>query len=350
MFNWLKMHFIPHEGNGHRPHILHQKNIHRILGLVIFIEVFTFLIPTIAFVGKADNNAILPSVLSQLTNEARAAQNLPALTVSPLLNEAAQAKANDMAANGYFAHVSPDGKTPWYWLQQVGYNYSYAGENLAVNFTDAQDVSNAWMNSAEHRANILQANYTEVGTGVAEGMYEGNEAIFVAQDFGNPAAMAPVADAVVPPTVASTPSVATTPPVTNQKVLGAETAPSAKHITPIVPTKTVPVTTVVTTPTVVGVQLVVPTAPVIHPTLLQQLEASPRQTTNMLLFVIMAIVALAVFLNIGVRISHYHPDLALNGVMIVAVIGCVFVMNNYISKSNTTLIQSVNYTANNTIL
>lgn len=349
MFNWLKMHFIPHEGNNHRPHILHQRNIHRILGLVIFVEVFAFLIPTIIFVGNA-NGTVLPSVLSDLTNQARTAQHLSSLTVSPLLNEAAQAKANDMAANGYFAHVSPDGKTPWYWLDQAGYNYSYAGENLAVNFTDSQDVTNAWMNSPEHRANILKANYTQVGTGVAEGIYQGNPAIFVAQDFGNPAAMAPI---VSVPTVSVVP-VATT---NNTKILSADFAapklskakagtaiPTKQNIPPVVVTST-------PTPVVAVVQpILVATAPIIYPTIWQQLQASPRQTTNVMLTIIMAVILIAVFLNIGTMISHRHPDLVLNGMMLVAVIGCVFVMNSYIVKSNTTLIQSVDFSANHTTL
>jgi len=53
-----------------------------------------------------------------------------------LLEQAAQLKANDMAEKGYFAHTSPDGKTPWEWLKDVSYPFLAAGENLAVNFLD----------------------------------------------------------------------------------------------------------------------------------------------------------------------------------------------------------------------
>jgi hypothetical protein len=335
MLDWLKMHFIPHEGNNHRPHILHQKNIHRIFGLIVFIEVFAFLIPTIALIGNADNGQVLPSVLSELTNKQRETMNLPDLTISPILNEAAQEKADDMAQNGYFAHTSPDGKTPWYWLAQVGYNYSYAGENLAVNFTDSQAVTDAWMNSPTHRANILKANYTQVGTGVAEGMYQGNETIFVAQDFALPA----IAQASVGQSDAATSLVAnsgTTPAAHNAtpEILGAETETAA--VVPVVVAQ--------------QSQPQVATAPIVHPNIFQRFLASPHTGTNTILFVILAIVALAVFLNIGIKISHHHPDLILNGVMVMATIGCVFVMNNYIANSNTTVIQSVDYTANHTVL
>jgi hypothetical protein len=109
MLNWLKLHFIPHEANGHRPHILHHKNVHRILGFVMFVEIFAFLIPSLIVTSNADTGNILPSILSELTNKERTQLNLPALSVNQTLNEAAQEKADDMAANQYFAHTSPDG-------------------------------------------------------------------------------------------------------------------------------------------------------------------------------------------------------------------------------------------------
>jgi hypothetical protein len=352
MFQWLKDHFIAHEGNDHRPKILHKKNVHRIIGFVLFVEVFAFLIPSIAIVGKADGT-ILPTVLSELTNQQRVEQNLPPLTISPLLNQAAQEKADDMAQNGYFAHTSPDGKTPWYWLDQVGYNYSYAGENLAVNFTDSQDVTAAWMNSPEHRANILKANYTEVGTGVAEGMYDGNETIFVAQDFGTPVVTAPLAEAAGQSgaAAAKTNSITAAAPAA-EKVLGAQTIAKA----PIKPAKPVIEAPVQAgAPTVAAVaptieQPAVVAAPIVQPTFWQKLLASPRNTTNVILFVILTAVALAVFLNIGNKLSRQHPALILNGMMVIAVIGSAFVMNSYISQSNSTIVQSIDYNSAHTVL
>ena len=75
--------------------------------------------------------AVLPGVLSTLTNEERQSDNLPTLTVSPILNKAAEMKAEDMATHGYFAHTSPEGKTPWYWLEQVGYQYQYGHQTYS---------------------------------------------------------------------------------------------------------------------------------------------------------------------------------------------------------------------------
>jgi hypothetical protein len=326
MFTWLKRHFIPHEGNGHRPHILHLKNIHRILGFMVFIEVFAFLIPSLVVNSNADTGNILPSVLSQLTNHEREQLHLPDLKVSEALNKAAQEKADDMAAHQYFAHTSPDGKTPWYWLKDVGYTYSYAGENLAINFTDAKDLTQAWMNSPTHRANITKTNYTQIGTGVSEGIYNGSPTIFVAQVFALPAAAAtPITQAPAKKEVAT--AVAPKTP----SILGEETVPV-----------TVAPAVVEEAPTVAE------TAPQPQPTYFQKLFASPRNTTNIMLFGIMGLLALALFLNIGIKISHHHPDLIMNGVMAIAIIGCVFAMNNYISKSNIQLVQSVGYTAEQT--
>ena len=131
--------------------------------------------------------AILPAVVAALTNDARAANNVAGLKDNILLDHAAQAKANDMAAKGYFAHVSPDGTLPWDWISRAGYRYVYAGENLAVNFNDSDKVVNAWLASPTHRFNILRPQYTEIGVGTASGMYNGQPATFVVQMFASPA-------------------------------------------------------------------------------------------------------------------------------------------------------------------
>jgi uncharacterized protein YkwD len=130
--------------------------------------------------------AVLPTILASLTNTERKNQKLQPLTTNETLNRAATLKAQDMATKGYFAHTSPDGITPWYWLDQVGYKYKYAGENLAIDFINSEDVTTAWMNSPTHRANIIKDKYTEVGTGTATGMYQGHQTIFVVQVYARP--------------------------------------------------------------------------------------------------------------------------------------------------------------------
>ncbi len=143
--------------------------------------------------------AVVSATLVTLANEDRAQEDLGKLKVNPLLVAAAQAKADDMAAKGYFAHVSPDGTQPWFWLQQAGYGYAHAGENLAVNFSDSENVEEAWMDSPAHRANILDERFTEVGIATAVGEYKGKKTTFVVQMFGTPAAVAVVPAAPVTP-------------------------------------------------------------------------------------------------------------------------------------------------------
>lgn len=135
---------------------------------------------------KSSLAAILPSILVMETNKERQSQDLSELTENELLKEAAQLKANEMAQKGFFSHVGPDGKQPWAYLDQVGYKYDVAGENLAVNFVKSKEVHKAWMNSPTHRANIIQPKFTEIGIATAEGIYKGQKAVFVVQFFAAP--------------------------------------------------------------------------------------------------------------------------------------------------------------------
>lgn len=127
---------------------------------------------------------VLPETVIELTNQNRENIGINNLSQNELLNLAAQLKAADMAEKGYFAHTSPEGITPWYWFNLVGYSYVYAGENLAVNFTDSYDINKAWMESPKHKKNIINEKFDEIGVGTAVGEYKGKEALFVVQLFG----------------------------------------------------------------------------------------------------------------------------------------------------------------------
>lgn len=145
--------------------------------------------------------AVIAAVLVDLANQDRAENSLHGLKVNPLLVAAAQAKADDMASKGYFAHTSPNGVDPWYWFRNAGYSFSYAGENLAVDFVDSGDVNTAWMNSPLHRKNILDPHYTEIGIATAQGYYKGRLTTFVVQEFGTPSktvAQAPIQEETIP--------------------------------------------------------------------------------------------------------------------------------------------------------
>ena len=123
------------------------------------------------------------------TNAERSRNGKPALTLNVRLEAAAQAKADDMVRSDYWAHDSPAGKTPWSFITANGYQYRSAGENLAYGFDGADSSVAGWMNSAEHRANILNASYSDVGFGVASSpdyVGHGPQTIVVAE-YGQPA-------------------------------------------------------------------------------------------------------------------------------------------------------------------
>lgn len=107
------------------------------------------------------------SGLLSATNQRRSAAGVGSLKINTKLNNAAQAKANDMAHRNYWAHNTPDGNPPWVFITNAGYSYSRAGENLACGFDESSDVITGWYNSPSHRANLLLASYKDVGFGVA---------------------------------------------------------------------------------------------------------------------------------------------------------------------------------------
>jgi len=130
------------------------------------------------------------------TNNQRSANGLGGLGLNAALDQAAQSKANDMAARDYWSHNTPDGQTPWSFIAAAGYSYQTAGENLAYGFDTSANTVTGWMNSPEHRANILNTTYQEVGFGIASSPnYQGTgpETIVVAmyaEPVGAPVAVA----------------------------------------------------------------------------------------------------------------------------------------------------------------
>ena len=104
-----------------------------------------------------------------LVNAERKKQGLNALTLSTKLTSIATTKAQDMAQNNYFSHTSPTYGSPFEMLQRFGVSYRTAGENIAAGQRTPEEVMQSWMNSSGHRANILNAKYTELGVGYYKG-------------------------------------------------------------------------------------------------------------------------------------------------------------------------------------
>ncbi len=128
---------------------------------------------------------ITPDRVIGLVNESRLSYKEGVLVQNDLLMKVAQMKIDDMFQKGYFAHTSPEGKTPWIWFDSAGYDYQYAGENLAIHFISAESQQGAWMESASHRKNILNPEYHEIGVAVRRGVLEGKNTIVTVQEFGS---------------------------------------------------------------------------------------------------------------------------------------------------------------------
>lgn len=177
--------FIPHEDNNYHAHSLHTNMLSAYLFVAVMLVFASKNIPAFSNVlGVATDITI--SKLFTLTNEERSRIGLPALQQNQQLAEAAEKKAADMFKKDYWSHFAPDGGSPWDFIKQSGYQYEFAGENLAKNFLYSQNVVTAWMNSPTHKENIVKKEYTEVGYAITNGMLNGEETTLVVQMFGTP--------------------------------------------------------------------------------------------------------------------------------------------------------------------
>lgn len=131
--------------------------------------------------------AVLPSIVVSLSNQSRLSADLPSLKINTKLQKAAQLQAQNMADGSYLSATIPVDQKSWHWLDEVGYNYVSAGENIAVDLNNSSDSEVGWLNSSEQRKNILDKKYTETGIGIARGNYQGRDAAFIVQYFGKPA-------------------------------------------------------------------------------------------------------------------------------------------------------------------
>lgn len=131
-------------------------------GIFLFASFLILFSPDLSFASSIRAEKII-----ELTNQARNENGLNPLSPSSQLVQAAQNKAEDMVKRNYWSHETPEGDPFWHFVEQVGYNWSVLGENLAADFETPQGVVNAWLGSHSHRRNILNKNYQEIGVGVS---------------------------------------------------------------------------------------------------------------------------------------------------------------------------------------
>ena len=123
----------------------------------------------------------LEAKMLELVNQERVQRGLQPLKADPEMTEVARAHSQDMFARGYFAHFTPEGKSPFDRMNAAHVQYVTAGENLAL----AHSLSiahNGLMNSPGHRANILSSSFGRVGIGILDGGFYG---LMVSQEFRN---------------------------------------------------------------------------------------------------------------------------------------------------------------------
>jgi len=254
--NW----FWPNKENNFQPGVLKDR--------VICICILLFLLSKVLCSFQLiliQQSALFADLNAQkiiaLTNDIRQQYGLSPLKENPLLDAAAKQKAEDMFQNNYFSHFSPTGVSPWYWINKSGYNYHYAGENLAMNFIDSEEVVRAWLNSPGHRENLLNDNYQDIGIAVlpADFSKQGINQPIVVQLFGSPQTgkVKPTTETTKPGLVEANPSITVSPSV-EKEVLGEEkkevSTTVLTTVTTIFPSTTeTPITLLATTnPPIVG--------------------------------------------------------------------------------------------------
>lgn len=131
-------------------------------------------------------SAITPENLIEFTNSERQAAGLKLLTANQLLTQAANFKAKAIMETGIFKHTINDRRFSA-WIRDAGYNYSYVGENLAIDFAAGETVIEAWKNSPLHKKNLLNPLYGEIGIAALPGKFQGQNTTIVVQIFGAPA-------------------------------------------------------------------------------------------------------------------------------------------------------------------
>lgn len=331
----LKKYLIPHKDNDYKPHLFREATLAVMLGAIVLL--FASSIGTTLVVKKTNLlGNIYSAVLVDLTNQSRASNNQPVLVVNPVLQTVAQMKANDMAAKSYFAHTSPEGLTPWYWFKKAGYVFSYAGENLAVNFKETQDVENALLASPTHRANILDPHFTEIGIATAEGVYKGNTTTFVVESFGKPKpSKLPVKTALPASSLPVASAITTQPTNTDVKGESIEDDTSVELVSEtddsIVVKSTEPETEESTA--VSSSQ-----EPSHQSTWLQHIFVNQPHVVEIAYKIMMGILALGLLLFIFIEMRVQHPRQVMYGILVLVLLIGLFYINHSLILTDSLLL------------
>ena len=206
--------FVPSDCNSYRPKFLRPKSLIIILIAMVAMKIFVTGYLFFIYPNEARMEGQMTAEILRLTNEDRVKNGLAPLNLNSALNIAAMAKAEDMGAKNYFAHYGPDGKKPWEWIDRSQYSYVLAGENLGMNFSSANSVHTALMDSPTHRHNILNDKYSDIGLAIISCTIDGEKTNVLVEMFGKQSAKN-LAIETEPTTVASTETTSKTTVPTN---------------------------------------------------------------------------------------------------------------------------------------
>lgn len=176
--------FLPHQQSGTRAHAISPLAFTLYIAFVLVSIISFQILAKEAGLVLGYATDIHEQEIVSLTNQQRRAEGLNELTYSEELAKAAQLKAESMFTLDYWAHIAPNGTTPWVFIEQAGYDFYAAGENLARDFNDSESVVKAWMKSPSHAENILGSLYADIGVAVVNGELAGSETTLVVQMFG----------------------------------------------------------------------------------------------------------------------------------------------------------------------
>jgi cell division septation protein DedD len=200
-------------------------------------------------------------------------------------------------------------------------------------------VTNAWLNSPEHRANILNANFTQIGIAIATGTFEGQPAVYVAEEFGTPSLAMVVPPVVAPSLSASAPAAkkaaAPNPAPTVIAASELQTSSSDQMFVAVkgASTEAAPVSATGSAPNTAQTASVPVSQPAPETNVVQQAIANPRNAIDSFYLFMALLFAFALLLNIFVKIRIQHPNVIFGGLVAVSLAGIFIILNQHLFLS-----------------
>ena len=173
-------------GLKNRPHLISSRALtHYFSFLVLFLVAISITRAKAPEILGFATSINIEGLLAE-TNSARLENGVKEVEMNDLLSVSAEKKAEDMFKYNYWSHTSPSGVQPWDFILGENYDYIYAGENLARDFSTSKGVVDAWLDSPSHRENLLNPKYMQMGLAVVNGNLDGIDTTLVVQLFGTP--------------------------------------------------------------------------------------------------------------------------------------------------------------------